>query len=141
LAGAFIGSGAVWGLLGGGAHLGSTTPTHVDLAVAFVGEFVFTALLVIAVFALSDLGEGRRRWRLTLPPLAVALSTLVIGPWTGSSLNPARTLAPAILSGTYTDLWLYLIAVPLGSLAVAAVWRPRAVDIFDRGPGRADVSR
>jgi hypothetical protein len=45
-------------------------------------------------------------------------------------------LAPAILSGTYTDLWLYLTAVPVAAAAVALVWKPRAVDIYDRGPGR-----
>jgi len=133
--GAFLGSGAVAILLGTGAHLGSTLPST-DLATAFLGEACFTAALIGAVFVLSDRGEGPVRWRLTLPPLVVGVSTYVIGPLTGSSLNPARTIAPAVLSGSFTDLWLYLVSVPLAALLVAFAWRPRSVDRLDRGPGR-----
>lgn len=134
--GAFLASLLVRTALGEWNHLGATVPTTGDLALAFAAEALFTALLVAAVFELSDQGEGRARWRLLLPPLAVGLATYLIGPFTGSSLNPARTLAPAVLSGTYTDLWLYLIAVPIAAAVVAVLWKPRAVDIADRGPGR-----
>ncbi len=100
---------------------------------------------------LSDRGEGRARWRLLLPPVAV--STCLIGPWTGSPLNPARTIAPAVLSGAYTDLWIFLTAVPsrrcsgrasgdreppTGSTAVrvALVHRPGPTDASSlRSPG------
>jgi MIP family channel proteins len=138
-AGAFLASGAVLFLLGGGSHLGATVPTGGNLPRTFVAEAGFTAVLVGVVFLLADEGEGSLRWRSFLPPGAVGLSTYVIGPWTGSSLNPARTLAPAVVSGTYTDLWVYLVAVPLAGLAVAAFWRPKSVDLADRGPGRAEV--
>ncbi len=133
--GAFLGSGVVLAVLGNHAHLGATVPTQGDVVRAFPLELAFTAALIVAVFVLADQGEGRGRWRILLPPAAVGLSTYIIGPWTGSSLNPARTLAPAILSGTYTDLWLYLVAVPVGALLVAVFWRPKAVDRLDRGPG------
>lgn len=139
LGGAFLGSGCVLLLLGRGAHLGATVPTSWDVYQTFLAEAAFTALLVAAVFRLADAGEGRFRWRVVLPPTAVGVSTYVIGPWTGSSLNPARTLAPAVLSGTYTDLWVYLVAVPLAALLVAAAWKPRSVDLADRGPGRIDT--
>ncbi len=139
--GAFLGSVVVRCALGGGSRLGATVPASGELLRAFAGEAAFTALLVAAVFTLADRGVGRARWRLLLPPAAVGLSTYVIGPWSGSSLNPARTLAPAVLSGTFVDLGLYLTVVPLAALAVGVAWRPRAVDIADRGPGRVDVSR
>ncbi len=141
VAGAFLASLLVRGTLGAGDHLGATVPTRGNLGLAFTAEALFTALLVAAVFELADRGEGRARWRLLLPPFAVGLSTYVIGPITGSSLNPARTLAPAVLSGTYTDLWLYLTAVPIAAALVALAWKPRAVDISDRGPGRSTVAR
>jgi aquaporin NIP len=137
-AGAFLGSGIVAISLGTGAHLGSTVPST-GLWTVFLGEALFTAALVASVFALADRGEGRGRWRLLLPPAAVGVATYIIGPWSGSSLNPARTIAPAVLSGTYTDLWVYLIAVPLGGLVVAAAWRPRTVDRLDRGMGRVSA--
>ncbi len=132
-AGAFAASFAVERSLGTGSHLGATLPAHGLVAPAFVAEAGFTAVLVASVFVLADSGVGRWRWRLLLPPAAVGLSTFVIGPWTGSSLNPARTLAPAVLSGTYSDLWLYLVAVPLAAIVVAVGWKPRAVDIEDQG--------
>ncbi|MFZ0831344.1 MAG: MIP/aquaporin family protein [Thermoplasmata archaeon] len=138
--GAFLGSAVVLATLGEVAHLGATVPTQGNFLRAFPAELAFTAALVTAVFVLSDLGEGRSRWRVLLPPTVVALATYLIGPWTGSSLNPARTLAPAILSGTYVDLWVYLTAVPLAGLLVAVLWRPRSVDRLDRGPGRGDIS-
>jgi aquaporin NIP len=137
--GAFVGSASVAVSLGPEAHLGSTVPST-SVVVAFGAEAVFTAGLVAAVFLLADRGEGRLRWRLALPPLVVGVSTYFIGPLTGSSLNPARTIAPAILSGTYTDLWVYLTAVPLAAILVAAAWKPKAVDRLDRGPGRLDIS-
>ncbi|MCI4357638.1 MAG: aquaporin [Thermoplasmata archaeon] len=140
LVGAFLGSAVVLGALGGVAHLGSTVPAQGDIVRAFAGEVAFTAALVATVFALSDLGEGPKRWRIVLPPAIVAVSTYLIGPWSGSSLNPARTIAPAVLSGTYTDLWVYLTAVPLGAGLVAALWKPRSVDRLDRGPGREETS-
>jgi|SRR5208282_4508575 len=133
--GAFLGSGVVAISLGTGAHLGSTVPSA-SLLTVFVGEASFTALLVAAVFVLADWGEGFFRWRLALPPLAVGVSTYIIGPLSGSSLNPARTIAPAVLSGTFADLWIYLTSVPLGALVVALAWRPASVDRLDRGPGR-----
>jgi aquaporin NIP len=140
LVGAFLGSGTVLLVLGSGAHLGATVPADGNVVRALLGEAGFTALLVGAVFYLADAGEGLLRWRLLLPPAAVGVSTYVIGPWTGSSLNPARTIAPAVLSGTYTDLWVYLVAVPLAAVAVALAWKPRSVDIEDRGPGRLRAS-
>jgi MIP family channel proteins len=140
LAGALVGSGFVLGVFGQVDRLGATVPAQGNVLRAFPSEFAFAAALVLAVFALSDFGEGRFGWRRFLPPMVVAFATYFIGPWTGSSLNPARTLAPAILSGTYTDLWVYLVAVPVGGLLVAAVWRPRSVDRLDRGPGRVETT-
>jgi aquaporin NIP len=140
LLGAFLASFLVLSLVGGGSHLGATVPANGDLLRAFGAEAAFTALLVAMVFVLADQGEGRGRWRILLPPAAVGVSTYVIGPWTGSSLNPARSIAPAVLSGTYTDLWVYLIAVPLAATVIAVLWRPRSVDVRDRGPGRLGAS-
>jgi aquaporin NIP len=138
--GAFAASGILLGIFGSRDHLGATLPMGISITSTFFLEFIFTAVLVTAVFLLADRGEGRFRWRLLLPPSVVGVSTFLIGPLTGSSLNPARTIAPAVLSATYASLWIYLIAVPLAALLVAALWRPTAVDRLDRGPGRTEVS-
>lgn len=138
--GAFLGSACVAVSLGTDAHLGSTLPSTNTFTV-FGAEAVFTGALVAGVFLLADRGEGAFRWRLSVPPLVVGVSTYVIGPLTGSSLNPARTIAPAVLSGSFTDLWVYLVSVPTGALIVAWGWRPKSVDRRDRGPGRHEVDR
>jgi len=138
--GAFIASFLVLLALGRGSHLGATLPANGNVLLTFGAEAAFTALLVASVFALADRGQGRGHWRVALPPAAVGISTYVIGPWTESSLNPARSIAPAVLSGTYTDLWVYLVAVPVAAAVVAVLWRPRSVDIADRGAGRVETS-
>jgi len=123
VAGAFAGSGAVAALVGTGAHLGATIPSANEPVPIFGAEFAFTFLLVLTVLGLVRWGAGTGRWRLAWPGLAVAVSTLRIGPFTGSSLNPARSLAPAVLSGSYLDLWVYFLAAPLAALAAVGAAR------------------
>ncbi len=63
----------------------------------------------------------------------VALGALVGGPISGASMNPARSLGPALVSGEQADLWIYLMAPIIGaSLAALA---------YDRLRHRASVSR
>jgi glycerol uptake facilitator-like aquaporin len=121
--GAFAGSVAVELLFGTGSQLGATVPVTHDLVLLFACESGFTFALVVSVLALVRGGVGRWRWRLAWPGLVVAASTYVIGPVTRSSLNPARSLAPAVLTGTYTDLSAYFLAATFGALAAVAVVR------------------
>jgi glycerol uptake facilitator-like aquaporin len=127
-AGAFLGSALVGLAFGSFEHLGATTPADGNVVRTFLLEFAFTFALIVTVLALVRAGAGRGRWRLTWPGAVVALSTFLIGPWTGSSLNPARSIAPAILSSTYPDLWVYLVATPLA--AVVATVAARAAERF-----------
>ena len=53
----------------------------------------------------------------------VALEALFAGPISGASMNPARSLAPALISGTWTDQWVYVLAPLLGAAAGAIVYR------------------
>jgi len=113
IAGAFSASLALLLLFRGGAgSLGTTVPAA-GIAVSFGLEFVMTFVLVLAVLALP----GR------FVPLAagaiVALEAVFAGPLTGASMNPARSLAPAIVSGRVEGLWIYLLAPTLGGWAAA----------------------
>jgi glycerol uptake facilitator-like aquaporin len=135
--GAFAGSAAVLLLLGGGVHLGATVPRGGDVVRVLPLEFAATAVLVLAVLY----GTVRPRYGagFVLAPLVVGLATWQIGPWTGCSLNPARTLAPAVLSGDHLGLWAYLLAVPAGALAAALLGRYAFRSLGSGGPETASV--
>ncbi|HET8797582.1 MAG TPA: aquaporin, partial [Thermoanaerobaculia bacterium] len=47
-------------------------------------------------------------------------------PYSGMSMNPARSFASALLGGTWNSLWIYFVAPPAGMLAAAALYRGRA---------------
>lgn len=53
----------------------------------------------------------------------VAMAALFAGPATGASMNPARSLAPALIVGNLTHLWLYLTAPPVGAAIAVFCWR------------------
>ncbi|MBZ0112170.1 MAG: aquaporin [Thermoanaerobaculia bacterium] len=119
LGGAETGLGAT--MLAQGLEAGGTTIT-VPVAAGFFLEALLTFFLVNAVlFAGTDD---------SVAPLAgIAIgSTFVFcflmgGPLTGASLNPARTLGPALASENFAHLWLYMVAPPVGAVAAAVLNR------------------
>ena len=52
----------------------------------------------------------------------VMLDAFIGGPITGASMNPARSLAPALFAGNYTHLWLYFLAPALGAITAALLY-------------------
>jgi glycerol uptake facilitator-like aquaporin len=125
--GAFAASAVVLGVLGGAAHLGATLPAGGDLPRTFVLELAFTALLGASVAAAIRWAGRLGRWGALLPSAVVGVSTWAIGPLTGSSLNPARSVAPAVLSSSYEGLWVYVVATAVGAglgLVLARPGRP-----------------
>jgi hypothetical protein len=80
-----------------------------------------TALLVLTVFSFVS-RERLARW--TPVAVCVLIAALIwrAGRYTGTSLNPARSAAPAIAFGDLKDLWLYLVAPIAGAVAVAVAW-------------------
>ncbi len=103
-------------------HLGVTQPKH-GVGVAFVMEIVLTLLLVTVI-----LGTATRN-RLIGPNAAIAvggtiaLCGLFALPVSGASMNPARSLGPALVGGTTAHWWIYVVG-PLtgGLLAVLCTW-------------------
>jgi aquaporin NIP len=89
----------------------------------FVLEVWGTAVLAFVVLALSRAKSEVRALGGLLVGGVVTLVVLFLGPISGASINPARSLAPAVLGGTTEHLWLYLTAPPLGALAGALAWK------------------
>jgi aquaporin Z len=96
------------------SHLGSTFP-----AIHLVGAFIFEILLTFfLMFVIIHVATGAKEKGLMAGVAigaTVALCALFAGPVTGASMNPARSLAPALLSGTFSHLWIYITAPFVGS--------------------------
>lgn len=82
-------------------------------------ETILTFFLVNTILNAAVSGKAGNLAGLAIG-LTLSLSILMGGPLTGASLNPARTLGPAIASGNYADIWLYFVGPLLGG-AVAAL--------------------
>ena len=53
----------------------------------------------------------------------IALEAIFAGPISGASMNPARSLGPAVASGNYTAFWIYVLGPLVGSLLAVPAWR------------------
>ena len=114
--------------LGDEGRLGATLPSGSD-AQSFTWEVVLTFLLVFVIMAVATDTRAVGEAAALAIGGTVALDALVGGPVSGASMNPARSLGPALVSGTPDALWIYLTA-PFAGAALAvlayAVLRPRA---------------
>jgi aquaporin Z len=135
--GALLAGGFLRLVFPGAADLGATHP-HAGVAVALAFEVLLTTLLVTVA-----LGTATRH-ELIGPNAAVAvggtiaLAGLIGGPVNGASMNPARSLGPALFGGTTQSLWIYLLGPALGALAaviLAAVVHPHKHDSEHKAAG------
>ncbi|HYH54879.1 MAG TPA: aquaporin [Solirubrobacterales bacterium] len=101
------------------ASLGATVPT-VGLGSAFVYEVVLTAFLMFVIMAVATDTRAVGAAAAIAIGGTVGLDALFGGPITGASMNPARSLGPALVSGELSHLWLYLLA-PLAGAALGAL--------------------
>lgn len=95
--------------------LGVTRP-HDFVSQAFVFEVVLTAILMYVILNVSTGAQEKGIMAGAAIGATVALEALFAGPISGASMNPARSLAPAIFSHDVEHLWIYLIACPLGAV-------------------------
>ena len=115
VAGAFAASLLLMWLFPKSEFLGSTIPT-VDVWRAFVLEFLLTFFLMIVIINVSTGSKEVGTMAGIAIGSVVLLEALFAGPITNASMNPARSLAPNIVSGNIQGLWLYIIAPILGAL-------------------------
>jgi aquaporin Z len=99
----------------------ATVPGQGGSAVAFVAEGAISFGLMTAVLAVSNAGSLARFTGLCAGVLVAAYITFE-APLSGMSMNPARTLGSALPAQTWTALWVYFTAPPLGMLLAAEVY-------------------
>ncbi|WZZ66168.1 hypothetical protein YC2023_077538 [Brassica napus] len=125
---------------------GGVTVPSVSVGQAFALEFIISFILLFVITAVATDTRAVRAsttqvtkrlfnpWtpQKTQKPVGelagiavgatVMLNNLVAGPSSGASMNPVRTLGPALASGNYRSLWVYLVAPTLGAISGAAVY-------------------
>lgn len=106
----------------GDVPLGVTHPAGSD-AQSLVWEAALTFFLMLVIVAVATDTRAVGQGAAIAIGGTVALGALVGGPISGASMNPARSLGPAIVSGDVSALWIYLVAPPLGAIAAALVYR------------------
>ena len=116
-AGAFAASGLLRGLFPAHATLGATLPAG-TAGQSFILELILTALLMLVVLNVSTGAKEKGITAGLVVGSVIALEAMFAGPICGASMNPVRSLAPAVVSGHLEHLWVYLTAPTLGALLV-----------------------
>lgn len=104
------------------AHLGATIPT-VGSGTALLYEAILSAFLMFVIVAVATDTRAVGAAAAIAIGGTVALDALVGGAVTGASMNPARSLGPALASGTWTEFWVYLAGPLLGATAGALAYQ------------------
>ena len=127
--GAIIGSAILFALVATGAHDGPTATGSNgfgdgEMLQAFIAEAVFTFIFVLVVLGSTDSKKGAGNLAGLAIGLTLVLVHIVCIPITGTSVNPARSIAPALFQGgeALSQLWLFIIAPFVGAALSAVVW-------------------
>ena len=120
--GALSASGLLRFLFPTDARFGATSPTGA-VHQSFVLEVVLTFLLMLVVLSVSTGAKEKGITAGIAVGAVIALEAMFAGPICGASMNPARSLAPALVSGHPEHLWIYLTAPVLGALLAVPACR------------------
>ena len=101
--------------------VGETIPTVTTMQ-AFLWEYILTFFLMFVIMSVATDSRAIGIMAGAAIGGTVMLDAFIGGPITGASMNPARSLAPALFAGNYTHLWLYFLAPALGAITAALLY-------------------
>jgi aquaporin Z len=122
LVGAFAASAALLALFGNRAALGATTPMGSPWQ-SLALEAILTGILMLVILNVST---GPKEIGVVAGIAiggVVGLEAMFAGPICGASMNPARSIAPAVMSGHFRSLWVYIAGPMLGAAVAVPLWR------------------
>ena len=133
--GAILGSAILFALVSSGAHDGPTATGSNSFddgagLQAFIAEVVFTFIFVLVVLGATDPKKGAGNFAGLAIGLTLVLIHIVCIPITGTSVNPARSIGPAIFDGgtALRQLWLFIVAPFVGAALSAGAWKLLAAE-------------
>lgn len=118
--GALLASGLLRFLFPANATLGATLPAG-PATQSLVLEIVLTFLLMLVILSVSTGAKEKGITAGIAVGATIALEAMFAGPICGASMNPARSLAPALVSGHLEHLWIYFAGPVLGALVAVPV--------------------
>mmetsp|Transcript_28007 Transcript_28007/g.64585 ORF Transcript_28007/g.64585 Transcript_28007/m.64585 type:complete len:243 (+) Transcript_28007:61-789(+) len=138
IVGAIVGAGLLWlvlpmNMLTHHSYTTLGTMSNPHPMKVFIWEFIATFTLVFTVFAVCSHDDFKSTGPLAIG-LALVAGVFASGPYTGGSLNPARTLGPAIVFGVWNKWWVYMLATFFGGIVAGVVFQ-------HMGFGKKDESR
>jgi aquaporin NIP len=122
LAGALTAAALLRGSLGDRAEVGATLPSG-SQGQAFLWELVLTFFLMFVIMAVATDTRAVGEAAAIAIGGTVGLDAMFGGPITGASMNPARSIGPALVAGNLHALWLYILAPVLGASIAAVAYR------------------
>lgn len=122
-AGATLSALSLRAVLGLGEEQLGATMTTLPVASAWCVEAMMTAILMWIVMGVSTGAKEKSITAGLAVGATIAMEAFVAGPLTKASMNPARSLGPALASGHFVDLWLYLTAPIAGALMGGFLYR------------------
>lgn len=131
IVGAIVGSAIIWAVVNSGNIALGATATGANgyaagnLVPALIAETVFTFIFVLVVLGTTDSKKGAGAFAGLAIGLTLVLIHIVCIPLTGTSVNPARSLAPALFAGgeALAQLWVFIVAPFAGAVLAAGVWK------------------
>ncbi|HEX3330653.1 MAG TPA: MIP family channel protein [Gaiellales bacterium] len=122
LAGATAAAFVLRASLGNVAHVGATLPSGSD-GQAFLWEAVLSFFLMFVIMSVATDTRAVGEAAAIAIGATVGLDAMFGGPVTGASMNPARSLGPAIAAADFTSIWVYLTAPFLGAVIAAVTYQ------------------
>jgi len=102
--------------------LGATLPSGAPMQ-SFILEFILTFFLMLVIINVATGSKEQGMFAGLAIGSTVLLEAMFAGPICGASMNPIRSLAPAVVSGHTEHLWVYLVATILGAALAIPTWK------------------
>lgn len=120
--GALLASGLLHFLFPANALLGATIPAGSALQ-SYILELILTFILMLVIMGVSTGSKETGLFAGIAVGAVILLEAMFAGPICGASMNPARSLAPALVSGHLEGLWVYLTAPVAGASLAIPIWK------------------